>query len=235
MKHFTKEEWIDFARGIVGGEVKSFMQSHLDGGCRECAKEATLWSRVSQTAQREAAFEPPAGAVRVAKSMLAASGLAAGEKSQPTFAKLLFDSFQVAPAMGVRSTTAAPRQMLFRAGDHQIDLRMEPHLDSDGVAIIGQVLDSANPDKMVRNVPVSLHSGKKLVASSETNHLGEFQLISKLEERLELRAMLPQGRQIRLGLVELRAPMCEEQSYPADFADDTAAPEGEQKRTRKRQ
>ena len=235
MKHFTKEEWIDFARGIVEGEAKSFMQSHLDRGCGQCGKEATIWARVSQTAQREAAFEPPAGAIRVAKSLLAASGMAAGAKSKVTFADLIFDSFQGAPIMGVRSTTAAPRQMLFHAGDHQIDLRMEPDLDSDGVAIIGQVLDSTNPDNMVRNVPISLHAGKKLVATSETNHLGEFQLISKLEEKLELRAMLPQGRQIRLGLVELRSPMCEEKSYPVDFADDTATPEGEKKRTRKRQ
>ena len=234
MKHFTKEEWIDFARDVIQGEAKSFMQSHLDRGCRECAKEATLWARVSQTARREAEFEPPVGAVRVAKAMMATSGLAAAGKSRVTFADLLFDSMHEMPLMGVRSAAPTPRQMLFASGDHRIDLRMEPQLDSDGVAIIGQVLDSANPDRTLRNIPISLHSGKKLVAASETNHLGEFQLTSKLDPKLELRATLPQGQQIRLALIELRAPVREELPYPTQSKDDTETDAEQKKRPRKR-
>jgi len=234
MKHFTKEEWIDFARDVIQGEAKSFMQNHLNSGCRECAKEAILWARVSETARREAEVEPPVGALRIAKAMMATSGLAAAGKSNATFAELLFDSMRQAPLMGVRSAAPTPRQMLFASGDHRIDLRMEPQLDSDGVAIIGQVLDSANPERTLRNIPISLHSGKKLVAASETNHLGEFQLISKLDPKLELRATLPQGQQIRLALIELRTPAPEEIPYPTDTTNDTAARGDQRKRTRKR-
>jgi hypothetical protein len=234
MKHFTKEEWIDFARDVIQGEAKSFMQSHLDRGCRQCAKEATLWARVSETARREAEFEPPVGAVRVAKAMMATSGLASISERKATFAELLFDSMHQAPLMGVRSAAPTPRQMLFASGDHRIDLRMEPQLDSDGVAIIGQVLDSANPERTLRNIPISLHSGKKLVAASETNHLGEFQLISKLDPKLELRATLPQGQQIRLALIELRVPVLEELPYPIDSKEDTATNAEQKKHSRKK-
>jgi hypothetical protein len=231
MKHYTREEWIDFARGLVGSEAKSLMQLHLDSGCHECQREAGLWARVSQTAQREAHFEPPPGAVRIAKAMMATSGYRA--KARPRLAELLFDSIRTPLPAGVRSAMAVSRQMLFGSGNHRIDLRMEPKLDSDEIAIVGQLLDSANPEQMLRNVPVTLHSGKKMVAASETNHLGEFQLICKLSNDLELRATLPQGQQIRLALIEIRKSTRDHGSYLADPKDDIATRGNRKRRTRK--
>lgn len=237
MKHYTMEEWIDFARGLVGNEAKSLMQRHLDTGCQECEKEAALWERVSRTAKREAAAEPPATAVRVAKAMMATSGYSTRFRRQKgSLAALLFDSLRLPLPVGVRSTAASSRQMLFGAGDHRIDLRMEPQLDSDKIAVIGQILDSANPERMLHKVPVTLHSGKnmKMVAASETNPHGEFQLVCKISESLELRARLPQGQQIRLALIELRSPAQTGPSYLIDSPDDIHARGERKKRVRKK-
>lgn len=230
MKHYTREEWIDFARGLVGSEAKSLMQNHLDSGCRECQGEVGLWARVSKTAQREAQFEPPGGAVRIAKAMMATSGYA---EAKPSVAELLFDSLCTPLPAGVRSAMAVSRQMLFGSGNHRIDLRMDQKLDTEEIAIFGQLLDSANPEQMLSNIPLTLHSGKKMVAASETNHLGEFQLICELSNDLELRVTLPQRQQIRLALIEIRKSNRGHGLYLADPKDDIATRGNRKKRTRK--
>jgi hypothetical protein len=220
MKHYKTEEWIDFARGLIEGEAKSFMQSHLKSGCRDCTREAKFWQRVSQTAKRENALEPPADAVRVAKAMMATAGIAGKAKRKSVFAELLFDSLRTPLAAGVRSAAANARQMLYGSGNHRIDLRLEPQLDSDGVEIVGQILDSSSPEQGLKGVQVSLYAGKKMIAVSQTSQLGEFQISCKLDENLELRIMLPQGREVRLGLVEPKVSSEKRGPYLTDKKED---------------
>ncbi len=213
MKHFTPEQWADFARGLVGKKDKSLMQNHLEE-CKECEKEASLWWRVVQTARHQTTVEPSEGAVRYAKAIFAANR--PSEQARESFAQLLFDSMKTPALAGVRSATTGPRQMLFGLGDHRIDLRMEPQIDTDNVMIIGQVLDAANPGRVFRNVPISLHLGDKLVATSQTNEFGEFELECRLAGRLQLSATLPQGQRISLALVEPAAPALDSSSYHSD-------------------
>jgi hypothetical protein len=211
MKHYTSEEWADFARGVTGSKDKSMMQKHLDTGCTSCAKEAELWRRVKETAKRQSATEPSQGAVRYAKAMFAGRGHRAEVKEPVSVAQLLFDSAKSPALAGVRSVAAGPRQLLFGLGDHRIDLRMEPQLDSDKVMIMGQVLDSGNPQQLLSKIPVSLHLEGKLVAASETNDFGEFQLECTLVGRLQLSATLPHGEEISVSLIEPRA---DDQGHP---------------------
>jgi hypothetical protein len=225
MKHYTAEQWSDFARGIVAGKNKVAMQHHLDG-CKQCSEEASLWVRVASVAKREEAPEPPAHLVRTAKALMGMESLHA--PAQPAVAKLLFDSMLAPAAAGVRSAAGTgPRQLLFGVGDHRIDLRMEPKIDADKVAIIGQVLDSAHPDQVFSKIPVSLHLGKKMLACAETNGIGEFELECDLLGRLELRATLPHGQLISVSLIEPTSP------YSADSKEASSSsrePRGPRKR-----
>jgi hypothetical protein len=218
MKHYTSEQWADFAREVVKGNDKVLMQQHLEGGCRNCAKELGLWQRVSEVAKHQSSAEPSEGAVRYAKAMFAVRGHRAPVRiALPQVAQLLFDSLQAPALAGVRSAAAAgPRQLLFGLGDHRIDLRMEPQFNSDKVAIIGQVLDSSNPNQVLSNIPVSLHLADKVIAASNTNHHGEFQLECDLVGRLELRATLPQGQEISVSLIEPAAPKVPDLPYVVD-------------------
>lgn len=220
MRHYRTENWIDFARGLVEGEVKSFMQSHLETGCRECAKEASFWQRVSQTAKREIALEPPADTLRIAKAMIISAEFSSGPKRKSSFAELLFDSVRNPLPVGVRSAAATARQMLYGSGNHRIDLRLEPQLDSDGIEIVGQILDSTSPEQGLKGVQVSLYSGKKMIAVSQTSQLGEFQISCRLDDNLELRILLPQGREVRLGLIEPRVQQEKEGPYFTDSKGD---------------
>ena len=55
------------------------------------------------------------------------------------------------------------RQLLYGTGDYRIDVRIEARADSDKVAVVGQVLNSADPDENVGAVPVTLvRAGKVL-------------------------------------------------------------------------
>jgi hypothetical protein len=214
MKHYTAEQWSDFARGVVAGVGKAAMQHHLDG-CNKCAEQARLWHRVASVAKRQQVPEPPAHMVRSAKALLGMENLRAPAK--PTVAELLFDSMLAPAAAGARSAAADwPRQLLFGVGDHRIDLRMEPKMDADKVAIIGQVLDSAHPDEVFSKIPVSLHLGKRMLACAETNGIGEFELECDLLGRLELRATLPHGQLISLWLAEPATTPAAEPPYPID-------------------
>jgi hypothetical protein len=202
MKHFTMEAWADFARGVVGKEQESLMQSHLDDGCPRCVSAASLWQRVHATAERQGAAIPPENVVRTVKAMYAARGLAKGHAPQLAIAQLLFDSFRGPQLAGVRSAGLAPRQLLFGEGDHRIDLRLEPQVDSEKVSLVGQILDSTNPGKGLEEISVVLLKGRKVLAEASTNRFGEFHLQCDLESRLELRVKLPQGKEVSIALVE---------------------------------
>jgi hypothetical protein len=202
MGHFRLEEWADFARDVMAAEEKEAMQSHLDNGCKQCAKAFGTWKHVREAARREASYLPPEGIVRTVKAM---GVVHAPDKARPVrlpLAQLLFDSFSSPLAAGVRSTSVAARQLLYGSGDYRMDLRIEPQEDSDKVSLSGQILNSANPDQPVGVLPVILRKGEKVLAESLTNKFGEFQLDFELEGSLQLHADLPQGQVLQIRLVE---------------------------------
>ena len=197
MPHFSLEEWADFARDVVKGDQKAAMQTHLESGCKPCANVLGTWTRVSEAATREKAYQPPDSAVRTIK------GLGAIHiPAKTSLARLLFDSSTNPIAAGVRSAATVARQLLYGVGAYRIDLRMEPQMDSDKVSLVGQILNSADPAKQAAAVPVVLLKGRKVLAESHTNGFGEFHLQCDLEGSLQLLLTLPQGSEVRIPLVE---------------------------------
>ncbi len=197
MRHFSLEEWADFARQLMEKEKEQVMQAHLDTGCKHCAKTVGIWNRVREAAGCEAAYEPPKVVVHNAKSILPL-----GARRQKTSAvQLLFDSFQTPAFAGVRSIGANPRQMLYGIGPYRIDLRMEPKMDSDKVEIVGQILNSADSISSGTRASVKLVRGRKILLESQTNALGEFHLECSLEGQLQLLVGLPRSRDVKIPLL----------------------------------
>jgi hypothetical protein len=202
MKHFGSEAWADFARGTAAKEQGSLMQRHLDDGCGKCAEQAGLWRKVYAAAQRQKLTVPPESSVRTVKGMYAIHGERTAKRVRGVIAGLLFDSFSAPLAAGVRSTGSSPRQLLYGAGDHRIDVRIEPLTDSDKVTLVGQILDSANPNRQLGDVSVVLMKGRKVLASAATNRFGEFHLHCDMDNRLELLVKLPEGREVSVALID---------------------------------
>lgn len=229
MKHFSSTEWADFSRGIVDKARRKAMQAHLDGDCARCAEMARTWERVRQIARREQSYGPPESAVRTAKGLLPVHG----GKRKSLLVRLMFDSLQSPAMAGVRSTTTDARQMLYGIGAYRVDLRMEPQMDSDKVALVGQVLDSADPVRAGVQAKVVLLRGRKVLAESQTNALGEFHLECSLEGNLQLHLTLPRDLGVRIPLVVPTEPATVETTDSANGKQVTGKPISRYGSTRK--
>ncbi|HTZ96909.1 MAG TPA: hypothetical protein VMB18_10960 [Terriglobales bacterium] len=169
MKHFSEADWADFVRKLVSPKTRMAMQQHIDDGCEKCATSLQVWQGVAAVAGKEAALAPPADIVRLGKSQFAA---AAPEKKHGV--RLVFDSLLQPATAGIRGSVAG-RQFLFETDDYYIDLRLEPKSAEERAWLVGQVLSRLGK-QVAEAVPVRLQRGKRAVAQTSTNHLGEFQL-----------------------------------------------------------
>lgn len=200
MKHFTIEEWADFARNLGSEDKRQSMQSHLGAGCRQCEQVVGLWKRVYEAAQRESLYEPSQTAVRTVKAMYAIHGRP--QKKANAVASLLFDSFMAPVQAGVRSVAVDVRQLLYGRDDYRVDLRLEPQIDSEKISIVGQLLNSADPSATLNAIPVTLLKARKVVGETGTNRFGEFHFDAVLEENLVLRIAIPQGPEFSVPLID---------------------------------
>ena len=202
MRHYSLEKWVDFARNVIGEDERIEMQSHLQTGCAGCSKELSMWQRFQQVAGREFVFAPPAEAVRTVNAAFANRSADRRGEAKSQVASLLFDSFRSPLLVGVRSSESASQQLLYGAGDYRIDVRIEPQMDSEKVVLIGQVLNSADPDERLSALPVNLLKGRKLLAESITTEFGEFQIECHLEGSLRLVVLLHGPLRLSLPLIE---------------------------------
>ena len=201
MKHFSMEEWIDFARNVVGPREKAEMEGHLSDGCKECSKALGLWRRVYEAGRRESAYAPPASAVAMAKGNFGLHGPRKAGRVGQAIAQLLFDSAATPLVAGVRSAGAAERQLLYGVSKYRIDVRIEPQRNTDKVALVGQVLNSTTPGESIGAVPVKLCRGRRVLVESTTSPFGEFDLECDFGRGLQLRVTLPR-EELCLPLVE---------------------------------
>src|SRR3984957_13970918 len=193
MDHYSMENWVDFARGVIGVRETTAVQSHLDTGCKKCSKARKLWKHVHQVARQETALAPPETGAREMKAAMSIHGPRRQKGLAAATAKLLFDSGLSPVQVGVRSSGSAARQLLFGVGTYRIDLRMEPQLHSDKDAVIGQVPHSTDPREGLGALPVALVKGRKVVAETITSKFGEFNLECDMNGHFHLRVRLPSG------------------------------------------
>jgi hypothetical protein len=198
--HLTLEELVNLARETGPDAQQSPAKGHLRD-CKKCAGLANTWRRVADVARRPVVPEPPEGAVRTVKALYSAHKPQKTKQMRPFVGELLFDSSLMPLQAGVRSSVTSPRQLLFGSGEYRVDLRIEPQVDADMVSFLGQILHETDQARNLGSIAVTLVHGRKTLAASQTNHLGEFHLQCDLKPALELRVMLPDS-QISIPLVD---------------------------------
>lgn len=186
-RHLSDEESADLARNhhALGA---SRMQQHLEDGCDECSRRLRIWKAVSRVAGREAAYHPPAAAVRQARGQYALRGPRSFFKRAAHAATLLFDSLREPLPVGVRAGAPSARLLLYGKGGRLLKLRVESRADSEGLCLVGQVVDEREPQRKLPDLPVLVQSGSKTVNQTLTNQSGEFAL--ELEPALSLRLVV---------------------------------------------
>ncbi|HEX3557595.1 MAG TPA: hypothetical protein VHU19_00205 [Pyrinomonadaceae bacterium] len=140
-EHITFERLADMAEGRRAQEDSRKVSAHL-AACPACAGRLAEVERVTDLMRADSSVDAPRdvlmNAVRLFDARPAREGLAAGVLRR-LVASLSFDSSAAGLAYGVRSGQAvASRQLIFSAGDIDVDLRLAH--GAQGWAVSGQVL-----------------------------------------------------------------------------------------------
>jgi hypothetical protein len=201
MKHFTTEEWIDFANELVAIGKRKKMDQHLEEGCPRCNKALSLWQRVRRTAKSSVECQPPEHAVRIAKAGFTVARLERKSAGVSGLVEVLFDSFLQPLVQGARSVGSEMRQMLYRAEPYQVDLQIEAKPGANKLVVTGQLLDLRNPDAPGRDVPVIISNLRGHVVQTVTNEFGEFR--EEIQSSSDLELKLP-GENEKSVVISLR-------------------------------
>jgi hypothetical protein len=185
------------------------MQEHVATACKRCQNSTHLWVRFHHASQNESRYRVSDGTVR---SVNAAFTACPAKASKNAFARLLFDSSRQPILPGIRSAGPRPRHVLYGFGPYRIDVRIETQLDSDQVAIVGQILNSLDPDEKLGDLKVTLVKSQRELAGCLTNRSGEFQIECALDRGCRVCMVLPSGQEIGLPLInpsgaQLEAPL----------------------------
>jgi hypothetical protein len=139
-QHIPFARLADIAEGRTSAEESAEERAHLSA-CARCAGQAEQLGRLAALMRADNSEDAPPEALAGVVRMFRARRARTAEPGllRRLVAALTFDSTHLQPAFGVRSGHAAPaRQLLFSAGDFDVDLRLAQ--GGDGWTISGQVL-----------------------------------------------------------------------------------------------
>lgn len=140
-QHIAFARLADLAEGRLTAEEAAGARAHL-AGCADCSGQAAELERLTGLMRADASEDAPRDVLFNAIRLFRARPTAAETPGllRRFVASLSFDSGARNPAYGLRSgaTAAASRQLLFSAGDLDVDLRLAP--SGEGWSVSGQVL-----------------------------------------------------------------------------------------------
>lgn len=200
MKHFSLEDWADFANELTPPDRAAAMRRHLDDGCKKCGRALQTWENLRTVARRLPDYDPPSGAVRSVKAAFGAQRPRKSKSRIAEMAELMFDSFRQPSLQGVRTLGVATRKMLYRHGSLRIDLSVERMPGGNHLSIEGQILDSAMPSKPLSKMVVAAMRNREEIAQVQTNSFGEFHLECPAQQGEKLFIKVDMGREVLISL-----------------------------------
>jgi hypothetical protein len=178
--------------GLASDVEKSTLESHLST-CHECTELKQEFQDFMTRLREDSLYEPPTELVKWGVNLFqpvmqpkVAGGL------RKIIASLVFDTFEQPMLAGIRRVGAPPRQLLFRAGDVDVDVKIESMEANDRITLVGQVL--SNAAKFFDNTPVKLESHGIVRYRTRTNVVGEFSFDEVPKDTYHLSVDLPEGQ-----------------------------------------
>lgn len=191
MRHVTVENIINYMDGRGTDVENSTLETHL-ASCKDCSELKQEFQNLTVQLQEDASFEPPVEAVEWGVNLFQPVMKPASGGLRKIIASLVFDTFDQPMPAGVRRVGAPPRQLLFRAGDVDVDVKIESMEANDRITLVGQVLSSAT--KFFDNTPVKLESHGIVRYRTRTNVVGEFSFDEVPKDTYHLSVDLPEGQ-----------------------------------------
>jgi hypothetical protein len=177
--------------GQASDVEKSTLDTHLNS-CKECTELKQEFHALITRLREDSSFEPPADLVQWGVNLFQPLMQPTAGGLRKMIASLVFDTFDQPMLAGVRRVGAAPRQLLFRAGDVDVDVKIESMEANDRITLVGQVLSSAT--KFFDNTPVKLESHGIVRYRTRTNVVGEFSFDEVPKDTYHLSVDLPEGQ-----------------------------------------
>lgn len=147
--HLSAQQIADAIDGLIARSAE--FDNHL-AECAHCAKEYAALEKAIGLMRRDDSSDAPASAFNFAVNLFRTRKTfepRAESLTQKILATLKLDLSNFAPAFGERSAAVSDeRQMLFSAGDYDIDLRIRQ--SAEGFVIRGQVLGEIEGKCFVR-------------------------------------------------------------------------------------
>ena len=194
MRHVNAAKLMEYMDGQLTEEAKAMVDAHV-ANCSGCQQEKHVLQQFMTRLQADSSFEPPVDALQFAvglfQPVLQPQETVSG-KVRRIIASLVFDTFDEPMQAGIRRVGAPPRQLLFRAGDVDVDVKIESMEANDRISLVGQVL--SNNEKFFDNTPVKLESHGMVRYKTMTNFVGEFVFDEVPKDTYHLSVDLPEGQ-----------------------------------------
>lgn len=125
LNHLTFAKLADLAEGHLSSNEQEASNAHL-ATCSRCVAKLNNLKTVVGLMLTDRAEDAPDELVSRAINLFRSRAVASKATSlvKRIVAVLSFDSLQMSPAFGVRSGQASARQLLFVAGEYDLDLRI---------------------------------------------------------------------------------------------------------------
>ena len=194
MRHINAENLMEYIDGRGAVSSKATVEEHLSE-CSDCLQLKSELEQFLFQLHADSSFEPPAELVQWGVSLfqpLLQPTKTVGGKIRKFVASLVFDTFDEPVLAGVRRVGVPPRQLLFRAGDVDVDVKIESMEANDRISLVGQVL--SNTEKFFDNTPVKLESHGTVRYKTMTNFVGEFAFDEVPKDTYHLSVDLPEGQ-----------------------------------------
>jgi hypothetical protein len=194
MRHVNADKLMEYMDGQLTEEAKARIDTHLSH-CSDCQETKQELHQFVIRLQSDSSNEPPAETLHWGVSLfqpMLQPVESAGSRVRKIVASLVFDTFDAPALAGVRRVGAPPRQLLFRAGDVDVDVKIESMETNDRISLVGQVL--SNTEKFFDNTPVKLESHGMVRYKTMTNFVGEFVFDEVPKDTYHLSVDLPEGQ-----------------------------------------
>ena len=193
MRHITIENLMTYLESNSSDVEKSTLETHV-AACGDCADLKQEFQNLLLRLKEDASFEPPADLMQWGIDLFQPVMQPKDDVSRfrKFIASLVFDTYDQPMLAGVRRVGAPPRQLLFRAGDVDVDVKIESMEANDRITLVGQVLSTT--DKFFDNTPVKLESHGIVRYRTRTNVVGEFSFDEVPKDTYHLSVDLPEGQ-----------------------------------------
>jgi len=170
----THEALIGYAAGDLDAPELQSVETHLSTDCPSCSAELVTIADLRAAATSNALEFPPLAVLERASRIPLDHRKPGVSSLFGRLASLVFDTDLEPVPQGARSTAASSRQLLFRALDYDIDVRVAERAPSD-VRVSGQILPGPErPMESVAGVEIVLIRDGRAVGVCSASELGEF-------------------------------------------------------------